>query len=758
MGIDPMAMAMYGGQGMGMNGMNMGMGFDAGQGAFGGFNGQPAAWNAGQNKYNQNAYGGHAGMGGVASDYGANAGYGGYNMPPHQGNFNQMHQHQYPNNDFHHGHHGQGFQSRGRGRGRGYQNTGRGRGGYNQYNNYNQVQQGNQANQAPFQQEVQIDGVTRRGSPSYGDQKERPSDQSNPEKKTDAKAEDTPDDVTAEEQLSKELDPGDALDHADEPQETAPKEEAVPESSIPVVPESTASDQSEAEPERGSVFREEKEKPAPIQNYISEEPACEGAPTVHSDVVATPTMLPPPSPIVPTGPAAFHTADQSKDTSPRGRVYSRGFDRGFHHRGGSHGRGAYLLNGNNNHAQAASPVVKPFAPPIVPKGLGVEGAPKGPKALREGHRTTGIRDFPNVGRASSTTHTRPNGTSMTRRYVESRMLSLTLDVCTHASNSPSRDRSRSPSRHQSSHHRHHRHYSTSPSSSIEREKRRERHHRSSRRHEDENGDGIHDPKGSRNRDASIGSATKRSSHRSRRDYEKEPKDSERSSHRSHRSQRDRSRDAEKERHSSSRKKEKTPELSIYGASRMKGSTSGPTKNNHKDKGEGEVPSSRKRRSDDEENYRDHKRKRRGQEEDFADENTEKKEDTHRSSRSSRPSKHNSHSHSHTTTTTSNIDPSSSSRPIPHSPPQQQQQKDIPKAPKQDNNAHLSEREKYAQERIARENQRRMSQMGPSSGNGGGGGGGKLANGKGGVRRGGQKYEDDETLLRGESEREALRYR
>ncbi len=740
MGMDPMTMAqMYGGQGMGMNGMNMGMGFDAGQGAFGGFNGQPAAWNAGQNKYNNNAYGGHAGMGGVTSDYGANAGYGGYNMPPHQGNFNQMHQHQYSNNDFHHGHHGQGFQNRGRGRGRGYQNAGRGRGGYNQYNNYNQVQEGNQTNQAALQQEVQADGVTRRGSPSYGDQENRPADQSIAEDKEDAKAEDTPDNLTAEEQLSKELDPGDAVDNADGHQEAAPKEEVIPESPVRVVPELQVSNQSKAEPETESVPREEEERPAPIQTYISEEPASEDTPTVHSNVVVPPTMLPPPNPIVPTGPAAFHAADQSMDISPRGRGYGRGFDRGFH-RGGSHGRGSYLPNGNGNisHAQAVPPVVKPFVPPAAPKGLGVEGAPKGPKALREGQRNTGIRDFTNTGRASATTHARPNGASVTKRYVGPQVIALNLNDCTYA-NSPSRERSHSPSRHQSSHHRHHRHHSTSPSSSIERERRRERHHRSSRRHGDENGDEINDGKGSRNRDTSIGSSTKRSSHRSRRDYDREPRDSERSIHRSHRSQRDRSRDAEKERHSSSRKKEKTPELSIYGASRMNGSTSAKTKNNHNDRVEEEALSSRKRRSDDEETYRDHKRKRRGQEEVPEDGKDSRKEDGHRSSRPSRPSKRDSHSHT---------DPPSA-RPRANSPPQP---KEIPKGPKQDNNAHLSEREKYAQERIARENQRRLSQMGP------GGGGGKLANGKGIGRRGGQKYEDDETISRGESEREALRYR
>ena len=70
---------------------------------------------------------------------------------------------------------------------------------------------------------------------------------------------------------------------------------------------------------------------------------------------------------------------------------------------------------------------------------------------------------------------------------------------------------------------------------------------------------------------------------------------------------------------------------------------------------------------------------------------------------------------------------------------------------------LSEREKYAAERIARENQRRLSQMGGSSGGsaggGGGGSGGKLSR-----RVSHHKYEDDETISKGESEREALRYR
>ena len=422
MGMDPMSMSQmyggFGGQGVGMNSMNMGVGFDAGQGAFGGFHGQSAAWNAGQNNYNQNAYGNHASMRTMGGgDYGANAGYGGYNMPPHQGNFNQMHHHQYPNNDFHHGHHGQGFQTRGRGRGRGYPYAGRGRGGFNQYNQSNQAQGNNQANsEAPHQQ---FPEVTRRGSPSYGPLSDQAVQESKKEEEQDAKAESTTNDITAEEQLSKELDPGDADDHAEIPTDPVPKEEPKHEPIIEsladavetAVPQTKTPDQQEVNLES----KEEEEKPAPIQTYMSDEPANSKPSIVPIDTAIPSTMPPPPSPIIPTGPAAFH-ADSSTDTSPRGRGGSRGFGRGIDYRALSLGRGTgFLPNGNISHSQPA-PAVK--APPVAPKGLGVEGAPTGPKALREGLPNTGIKGFSIVGRASAAAQARPNGTATARRYVQ----------------------------------------------------------------------------------------------------------------------------------------------------------------------------------------------------------------------------------------------------------------------------------------------------------------------------------------------------
>ena len=419
MGMDPMAMSQgmyggFGGQGMGMNGMNMGMGFNtAGQGAFGGgFNGQPAAWNAGQDKFNQNAYGGQAGMG--SGDFGANTGYGGYNMPPHQGNFNQMHQHQYPNNDFHHGHHGQGFQNRGRGRGRGYLNAGRGRGGYNQnYSQGNQFQ--NKTNYEPIHQQVPPQ-VTRRGSPSYGPQQDEPlqqqeQDQTNTGSQQDVKSEENTTGLTAEEQLSKELEPGDADESIEKPPVSATKKEQVEPPTEEPVPKTEAPE--EIHPE--AVLETKEEKTEPIPTFVSDETTKPVLPAVDTSASNPPTMMPPPSPMIPTGPSALH-ADQALDTSPRGRGAGRGFYGSPDYRGGSRGRGS-AYPPHNSFPRVTPPVVKAVVPSNAPKGLGVEGAPKAPKALREGQVNTGIKGFSIVGRASVAAHSRPNDSTATRRYA-----------------------------------------------------------------------------------------------------------------------------------------------------------------------------------------------------------------------------------------------------------------------------------------------------------------------------------------------------
>lgn len=429
MGMDPMAMSQgmyggYGGQGMGMSGMNVGMGFNAGQSAFGGYNGQPtAAWNAGQDKFNQNTYGGHAtSMGG---DFGTNTGYGGYNMPQHQGNFTQMHHHQFQNNDFQNGYNGQGFHNRGRGRGRGYQNTGRGRGGLHQ------VTQGNQANYEPFHHQLpnqlaQQDPPHQRSSPDVQKGPEQPKqtvDNSQQAADTAAKVE-----HVADEQLAKELEPGDAEDTAEiDPKNFTIKQLSVEGDDVPLTEnvEAVASVGEQHIPKQNASPEKEK-KPAAIETFISSDPK-ETDMSQISNAVGTPSaMMPPPTPTIPLGPAALYSVEQSHDFGSRGRGVGRGLHRGAaDYRGGLRGRGAGFSSSSVGPPSASAQSIPsadiPVIAPTEPKGLGVEGAPKAPKALREGLPNTsmrGGRGFAIIGRGSNTTPARPNGHARSRRYVQ----------------------------------------------------------------------------------------------------------------------------------------------------------------------------------------------------------------------------------------------------------------------------------------------------------------------------------------------------
>lgn len=422
MGLDPMTMSQgmyggFGGQGMGLNGMNVGMGFNAGQGAFGGFNGQPGAWNTGQDKFNQNAYGGHAnGMGG---DYGSNAGYGGYNMPSHQGNYNQMHHQQYPNNDFQSGYNGQGFQNRGRGRGRGYHNAGRARGGYNQ------VMPGNQTNYEPFhhqipQQLAQQASSQQQISPQVNQQPaaENPQNTQTTETSNDQAAVDK----AADEQLAKELEPGDTDDLTKTPTNPTHLEDIARESTQAAETTPKTEDLTTVDPQ---PTQKGEEKPAAIETFISSEPIASKINPIDIENMVPSAMMPPPSPVVPLGPAALYSGEQHPDYASRGRGAGRGFHRGApDHRGGIRGRGSgYLPNGIAHHpitGQPSTPADMSAVAPVEPKGLGVEGAPKAPKALREGLPNTGMRGgrgFSIVGRASAAAQSRPNGHARSRRYI-----------------------------------------------------------------------------------------------------------------------------------------------------------------------------------------------------------------------------------------------------------------------------------------------------------------------------------------------------
>ncbi|KAL8999924.1 MAG: hypothetical protein Q9169_001330 [Polycauliona sp. 2 TL-2023] len=546
-GMDPvqaMSQGMFGGLGgqnmgmNGMNGMNAGMGFPAGQGwNNGGFNGQPGAWMSGQDKFNQNAYGGGHANGMMGGDFGANAGYAGYNMASHQGNFNQMNHHQFPNHDFQsNGYHGQGFHNRGRGgRGRGYGNAPRGRGGYNQ------VMNGNHTNHEPFHHQ-HPQHFDQRGN-SFSQPSHHPQDNGRQHEHANPDVDDfgrikRPHEEATDEQIARQMAPGDADESPDAPDAAARAEDPLPatvkdERSSDVVDDpAPTTDSTQPIPPDGPVSKDEaheKEKPAPIKTFVSDEP-LEAEPVAPVSATASNTMLPPPSPAVSQPPFSAASSEALYEYGYRGRGGTRRLSRGSSDfRGAGRGRGASsVANGITNHVVPPSqPSPTPVNAPTESKGVGVIGAPKGPKAMREGLTSTatrGGRGFSIVGRASVAAHARTNGS------VQSRSRSPT--------------KSRSPSRHRSHHHRSHRHRSTSPASAVSpdrEERRRERHRRRSRKYQDEDEE-MQD-------EETKDSTTRRSSHRSsRRDRDEDREEEEHNKeHRTHRSRRDRDRDRDRKR-------------------------------------------------------------------------------------------------------------------------------------------------------------------------------------------------------------------
>lgn len=396
------AQGMYGGSGMGMNGMNMGMNFNAGQGVYGGWNGQNTMWNGAQDKFNPNAF--SNGMGG---DFGPTSGYGGYNMPQHHGNFSQMHQQQYQNNDFQNGFYGQGY-GRGRGRGgRGFGRGNRGRGGYGHN------MQGNQANYEPSQHQL----------PSHYQQRENVQNQQFPSG-GDSTAEYDSNAVDPEQikKFNNELYPRGEEDREDirDTIEDIPARRGSP-SYAPQTPDEIP----EAAPPQGQVKEGEKQDLvsehsdfAPMKSVLEESPALqqEGGPEVPpASVIQSTTNSNPPAmapPTAPLGPAAqFHAGDPYRDLSSRGRGSNR-------YRGG---RGpVFLTNGNvfTSPTQTSAPEFLPIVP-TEPKGQGVMGAPTGPKAMRErlANSSSSIRGrgFQIVGRASMSSQGRRRASEISTR-------------------------------------------------------------------------------------------------------------------------------------------------------------------------------------------------------------------------------------------------------------------------------------------------------------------------------------------------------
>lgn len=173
--------------------------------------------------------------------------------------------------------------------------------------------------------------------------------------------------------------------------------------------------------------------------------------------------------------------------------------------GGFRGRGRGGFRGGRGGWQHGEG--REFAQPIVePKGVGVEGAPTGPKALREGKPNTGWSGIPRGGAAvrgrggfGNATPAAPasangHGDNREEKSVASAPVNTSpvltkIRPTNERARSLSRagSRSRSQSRSESkSRRRAHRHRSVTPSESEYDRKKERRSHRSSRKHEDGN--------------------------------------------------------------------------------------------------------------------------------------------------------------------------------------------------------------------------------------------------------------------------------
>jgi len=545
MTMDPMAMQnMYmnggfGAQGMGVNGMNMGMGmagYDGGVGAGfnNGWNGQQS-WNVGQDNFNHpNA----AGMG--HGDYGSsNSGFHatGYN----QGNYGRSNQYNdYQQNGYGHQNQGNFFRGRGRGRGYGYSRGGH---GYGQNESYSQNH-----SQAGIAQA------------SAGSMSDRDSIPTGPK----ANMANAPPASNVDE-FGREIRQTSEAKVSDEAVESRLFGEADATTlGAEQITHKESTHQDENKPEVSE--NPEDDAPKPIQTLEQ----IESKSSLPPNVSLLNGIAGSSAPLLPSGP------------SGRGQIITRG---GFH--------GAY--NDRN-----ASGSMQPPNIPVVPKVLDIPiNAPTGPKAMREGLPNTSLVNlrgrggFPMAGRGGirPTIFHAETTASPVRSRSESPKKEKERDVDRdrERSRSPSGDRERDKDKY-SDRYRKRRHRSTSESEDEKDEERRSERHRRRHRHrstslsEDEESRRerrrrrkydedindadkdtelageerkVHDDDVERSRSQSP-AESRRSSHKSRRDRDRDRdrnRDRERdrehkSSHKyrsSHRSHRDRSRSRERDR-------------------------------------------------------------------------------------------------------------------------------------------------------------------------------------------------------------------
>ncbi|KZF21622.1 hypothetical protein L228DRAFT_156560 [Xylona heveae TC161] len=425
MNMDPMAMSQgmfggYGGQdGMGMNGMNgmsgmtMGMGFDAGQGGYGMWDGN-AGWNANQDKFNPNANGSHtAGMG---APFGANAGFAssnGYNVQSsHPGNFNQLPLQPFPNNNFQSGFNGPDYR-RSSGFGLGGQGPSQG-----QNASAHNVADDSEAfhHQLPpgFQPQSSQKLQPQQDMPSEpqgenGGETETKSNDADAEKGADANQK------KAEENMPEGLVPVDETNgepkgaDTEETKSENASSDAVQQNGGPSSQKGTPVQHSATIGVQRSISGTPPVGPGPMQtNPIPTVPMSQVMPTDSMPPMGSMgpmgpmgPMMPMAGPMGPMGPTGMYPAGPDQFFAGRGR----GMNGGFYHGGPNHFRGNLRGRGGFGPGPMGPGHGMDFSgmPQGPPRGMGVAGAPTAPKALRQGLPNTSVlrnRSFGIGGRAS----------------------------------------------------------------------------------------------------------------------------------------------------------------------------------------------------------------------------------------------------------------------------------------------------------------------------------------------------------------------
>jgi hypothetical protein len=517
---------MFGGYGMqGMGGMNpnmmngmmsgmMGMDFNGGYGS---------SWNNGQQ---------------LNGDFGASTGFypgGGYNQS-HQGHVPQMSQHQqYPKNNIHNQNRFLGSQ-RGHGRG-GFYNQGRG-----QFHDQNFPQPPPNAPTGPKAAQVpQYNADGSRPLPEGYGRRPSQASASEPRPGTSGVSHDEP--TTSGDNLASSEKPTAENEHLNltgitdneltQQGSGATGENAGPNAVFEQATESTINNskhpgQQVAEP--GSIHGYNGSQEWTVSEHINGAGEYGQQTDYNSNNDAS----------------LEHGMAQGQCQNPRGGFRGRG-------RGGFRGRGGWQYNEGREFSQPQTIVE--------PKGVGVEGAPTGPKALREGKPNTGWSGIARGGialrgrggfanavpaaPASSSGH----GDHREEKSACSALVKvLTKLTAIRTANARARSPSRTPSRSRSqsrsrsrSRRRSHRRRSVTPSESEHERKRERRRHRSSRKREDADEARVEEHK---DRD-------ERKSHdRSRDDSEDDKYRSSRRDNDRRRSHRDTSKDRRRHRHRS----------------------------------------------------------------------------------------------------------------------------------------------------------------------------------------------------------------